>query len=108
LTVMLIHPHLLLASKIAATAIAGVAALVASLLAAGYAVALCGSSLQGAAVGIVFGGMALAMLITLGFVLMKLSWSLRALVGATLLVASFLLLPQPVCAAESHATAECG
>lgn len=104
---MIAHRYLTYGGKIATVAIAGVAVLVASLLAATYAVALCGSSLRGVAIDVVFGGVALAIVGTLGFVLIRLSWSLRALMGVTLLVVSFLLLPRPTCAAEPQTTTDC-
>ncbi|WP_157214650.1 hypothetical protein [Polaromonas sp. CF318] len=93
--------------KAATVTIAGAAAVVVSLLAALYAVMLCGSALGGTAIGVVFGLVALAMLVALGYGFWRLSWPLRALVGIALLAGSFLLLPRPTCAAKPQATIDC-
>jgi len=93
--------------KVATAALAGVAALALSLLTALYAVVLCGSSLGGTAISVVFGLVALAMLAVLGYGFRKLSWPLRALAGVVLLAGSFLLLPRPICAAQPQASTDC-
>jgi hypothetical protein len=93
--------------KAATVTLAGAAAVVASLLVALYAVMLCGSSLGGTAISVVFGLVALAMLAVLGYGFRKLSWPLRALAGIALLAGSFLLLPRPTCAAKPQATMDC-
>lgn len=100
-------PYLLLAGKVATATLAGAAALAVSLIAAFYAVALCGSSLRGTAISVVFGTVSLLMLAVLGYAFRKLSWPLRALVGVALLAGSFLLLPRPACAAKPQATTNC-
>lgn len=96
-----------LAGKVATATLAGAAALVVSLLTALYVVALCGSSLTGTAISLVFGLVALAMLAVLGYGFRKLSWPLRALAGVALLAGSLLLLPRPACAGEPQATTGC-
>jgi hypothetical protein len=78
---MLAPPYLLFAGKVATATLAGAAALAVSLIAVFYAVALCGSSLRGTAISVVFGLVALAMLVALGYAFRKLSWPLRAVVG---------------------------
>jgi hypothetical protein len=104
---MTLHPYLLNSGKVASVVIAGAAALLVSVLAAFYTVALCGSSLQGAAISVVFGVVALAMLAVLGYGFRKLSWTNRMLVGVALLACSFLLLPRASCAAEDQTTTGC-
>jgi hypothetical protein len=104
---MLAPRYLLFAGKVATATFAGAAALAVSLIAAFYAVALCGSSLRGTAVSVVFGTVSLLMLAVLGYAFRKLSWPLRAAVGAALLAGSFLLLPRPVCAEALQTTTDC-
>ncbi len=104
---MTLHPYLLYSGKVASVVIAGAAALLVSLLAAFYTVALCGSSLSGEIIGVVFGAVVLAMLAVLGYGFRKLSWAHRMLVGAALLACSFLLLPRATCAADDQTTTGC-
>jgi hypothetical protein len=104
---MTLHPYILYSGKVASVAVAGAAALLVSLLAAFYAVALCGSSLQGTTISVVFGAVALAMLAVLGYGFHKLSWTHRMLVSVAFLACSFLLLPRPTCAADDQTTAGC-
>ena len=99
--------YLLFAGKVATATLAGAAALAVSLVAAFYAVVLCGRFVEDRAISVVFGLVALAMLAALGYAFRKLSWPLRAVVGAALLAGSFLLLPRPVCAEALQATADC-
>lgn len=104
---MTLHPYLLYSGKVASVVIAGAAALLVSVLVALYTVALCGSSLLGAAISVVFGVVVLAMLAVLGYGFRKLSWTHRMLVGVALLACSFLLLPRATCAAEDQTTTGC-
>lgn len=104
---MTLHPYLLYSSKVASVVVASAAALVVSLLAAFYLVALCGSSLQGITIGVVFGLAALAIFAVLGYGLRKLSWGYRMLVGVILLAASLLMLPRPTCASENQTPTGC-
>lgn len=99
--------YLLFAGKVATATLAGAAALAVSLLAAFYAVVLCGRLVDDRAISVVFGLVALAMLAALGYGFRKLSWPLRAVVGVALLAGSFLLLPRPVCAEASQTTTDC-
>lgn len=91
---MTLHPYILYSGKVASVVIAAAAALLMSVLAAFYAVALCGSLLQGSATSVVFGVVVLAMLAVLGYGFRKLLWTQRMLVGVALLACSFLLLPR--------------
>ncbi|MDO9334534.1 MAG: hypothetical protein Q7T57_08450, partial [Dehalococcoidales bacterium] len=86
---MTLHPYFLYSGKVASVAVAGAAALFLSLLTAFYVVALCGSSLQGTTISVVFGAVALAMLAVLAYGFSKLSWPHRMLIGAALLACSF-------------------
>lgn len=104
---MTLHPYLLYSGKVASVVIAAAAALLVSVVAAFYTVALCGSSLQGAAISVVFGVVVLAMLAVLGCGFRKLPWTHRMLVGVALLACSFLLLPRATCAAEDQTTTGC-
>ena len=97
---MTLHPYLLYSGKVVSVAIAGAAALLMSLLAAFYTVVLCGNSLQGATITVVFGAVVLAMLAVLSYGFRKLSWAYRMLVGAAILACSFFLLPRATCAAD--------
>ena len=104
---MTLHPYLLYSGKVASVVIAGAAALLVSLLAAFYTVAICGSVLPGEVIGVVFGAVVLASLAVLGYGFRKLSWAHRMLVGVALLTCSFLLLPRPTCAADDQTTTGC-
>ena len=104
---MTLHPYLFDSSKIASMVIASAAALLVSLLAAFYTVALCVGLLQGATISVVFGVVVLAMLAVLGYGLRKLSWAHRMLVGVALLTGSFLLLPRATCAADDQTKTGC-
>jgi uncharacterized membrane protein len=104
---MTLHPYLLYIGKVASVVIAGTAALLVSVLTASYAVALCGSSIQGAAIGIVFGVVVLAMLAVLAYGFRKLTWTHRMLVSVALLACSFLLLPRATCADDYQTTTGC-
>lgn len=99
--------YLSFAGKVVTVMLAGAGTLVVSLLTAFYAIAICGGTLGGTAISVVFGLVALAMLALSGYGFRKLSWPMKALAGAVLLAGCFLLLPRPACAAEPQATMDC-
>lgn len=93
--------------KGAAVLLAGAGSFVMSLLVAGYVVAICAGSVRGAGIAALFGGVALGVCTVFGFLLVRVTWPWRAVIGIALIASSFLLLPRPTCATEQQLNVEC-